>query len=184
MAHNIRLRFDGSFFLLLAVALLILPLRLSLAWCLAVAVHEAGHYAALRLLRVQVSGISFSSFGIRMETGYLSARTELVCAISGPIAGLSLLFLAKYIPYTAFCALLHSIFNFLPVYPTDGGRILRILLTALLKSEKIAFRAEKGIFLFVIVGSLLAALRFRLGFGVLIGIFLIFAQNILANRGN
>ena len=43
----------GVYFLLPAAALL-LPLRWVLAWVLAVAVHELGHYLALKLCRVPV----------------------------------------------------------------------------------------------------------------------------------
>lgn len=183
MAHKIRFSFDGGFFLMLSCALLILPLRWVIAWCLAVAVHEAGHYVALRLCRIQVEGISFSSCGIQIQTGYLPRRTELICAVSGPAAGFSLILLSKYIPYTAFCTFLHSVFNLFPIYPMDGGRAVRVLLSGILKTENAVCRAEKGICILFFVALLLLALIFRLGLGAIIGIFLIFAQNILANRG-
>lgn len=183
MAHKIRFRFDGGFFLMLSSALLIFPVRWIIAWCLAVAMHEVGHYVALRLFRIRVEGIFFSSCGIQMQTEYLPRRAELICAVSGPVAGLSLILFSKYMPYTAFCAFLHGVFNLLPIYPMDGGRVFRVLLTSILKKEGAVCEAEKGICILFFIAVLLLALIFRLGLGVIIGIFLIFAQNILANRG-
>lgn len=182
MGSKVRLYFDGVFFLMLACALLILPLRWVIAWCMAVAAHEAGHYASLRLFSVQVQSITFSPTGIRMQTGYLTPRAEFFCAVSGPLAGFSVLLLSKYIPYTAFCAFLHSAFNLLPVYPMDGGRVLRVILAGLLKNERIACTTEKWISLLLFCSLSAFAVKFHLGLGVILGNFLIFVQNILANR--
>ncbi len=183
MCSKTRLSFSGSFFLILSCALLLLPLRWIFAWCLAVAVHEMGHYIALRTFRIRVDSVSFSAHGIRMETGYLPAGVELLCAISGPAAGFCLLFLSKYLPYTAFCAFLHGVFNLLPIHPMDGGRVLRVLLMGLLKNENNVYRAERGICTVFFIGLLLFAVVFHLGIGAIVGILLFFAQNILANRG-
>ncbi len=183
MRTKTRLHFDGSFFLMLSCALLLLPLRWIFAWCLAVAVHETGHYFALRVFRVRINSVSFSAHAIRMNTGYITPRAELMCAISGPAAGFCLLFLSKYMPYTAFCAFLHGAFNLLPIHPMDGGRVLRVFLIGLIKDENNVHRAEKVICILFFASLLLFAVIYRLGIGVIAGILLIFAQNILANRG-
>ena len=168
---------------MLSCALLIIPLKWVIAWCLAVAVHEAGHFAALKLCRISVYSITFSFGSIRMQTGYLPPKAELICAFSGPLAGFSLLLFSKYIPYTAVCAFLHGAFNLLPVFPLDGGRILRVILSGLFNNTQTAYTAEKGVCVLFFVGLMMFASIFRLGLGVIVGIILIFAQNILANRG-
>jgi membrane-associated protease RseP (regulator of RpoE activity) len=55
--------------LLLALSLLILPLRWLLAVLLAGAVHELGHYVALRLCGVNVSNLRIGIGGARMTVG-------------------------------------------------------------------------------------------------------------------
>lgn len=113
--------------ILTAAFLLILPLRWCIAAVIAAAVHELGHYVAVRLCGVQVTGLHISITGARMEIGEITPKQEFICALAGPMAGLLLIPLSRWMPRTAVCALIHSVYNLLPVYPLDGGRILRAL---------------------------------------------------------
>ena len=120
-------RFDWCVLLLLALSLLILPLRWLLAVLLAGAVHELGHYVALRLCGVNVSNLRIGIGGARMTVGDMGRWQELLCALAGPMAGLSLILLARWLPRTAVCACIHSAYNLLPVYPLDGGRAVHCI---------------------------------------------------------
>ena len=120
-------RFDWCVFLLLALALLILPLRWLLAVLTAGAVHELGHYAALRLCGVNVSDLRIGLDGTRMSVGQMGRWQELFCALAGPLAGMGLVLLARWMPRTAVCACIQSAYNLLPVYPLDGGRAVRCI---------------------------------------------------------
>ena len=117
-------RFDWCVFLLLALALLILPLRWLLAVLLAGAVHELGHFIALRLCGINVSEFHIGMGGAQMSVGHMGRWQELFCALAGPFAGLCLLLLARWLPRTAVCACIQSAYNLLPVYPLDGGRAM------------------------------------------------------------
>lgn len=170
----------GVYFLLPAAALL-LPLRWVLAWVLAVAVHELGHYFALKLCRVPVFSLAVTASGVRMATGELRGREALLCAIAGPMAGFSLILLSRYLPCTAFCGWLQGMFNLVPVYPLDGGRALRAILQKFCR-EKNAVRIENGIAIVLTVIS--AAIGIRAGLGILpLGMLLfIFLQKFLAKN--
>lgn len=119
-----RFRIEGSVCVWAVICIFILPLRCLIAMILATAVHEFGHYILLRLMKVPVFQIRIGAGGMVMESGAMTSGEELLCALGGPAAGLILLFFARWLPMTALLAAAQSIFNLLPVYPLDGGRIL------------------------------------------------------------
>ena len=127
------LQIDGAVCLLGALALLILPLNWIAAAVIAAGVHEACHLTALKLCGCGCAGFSIGSGGAIIETEPVTPATEVICALAGPFGSLSLLFLARWIPRLALCAGVQGIFNLLPVFPLDGGRITRGFLRILIK---------------------------------------------------
>lgn len=127
-----NLRISGSFFILAALMLLVLPLKWLIAAALAAAVHEGAHYLALKLCRCHVLSLQVGTGGAVIKTDCISRGKELFCALAGPIGGLTLLLFAKWLPRTAICALVQSAYNLLPLFPLDGGRALRSISQMLL----------------------------------------------------
>lgn len=111
-----------------ALLLLVLPLNWLLAAVAAAFVHEMGHFIAISATGGKVRGIRIGLKGARMDTLLACPNQELLCAAAGPLASFALLMLAHVFPRLAICALIQGAFNLLPVYPFDGGRILRCLM--------------------------------------------------------
>ena len=177
-----KLAISPYVYIMLPAALLVLPIPWALGWCIAVFVHELGHYIALRLCRVPICLIEITPFGIRMHTGQMSGGETLLCALAGPLFGLLLLGLSSYMPYTALCAFLQSLFNLLPIYPMDGGRALRAILGIFRAGEGV-FNAVERILLFFTVWVLtLVIWRLQLGILPCACIGGIFSQKFLANH--
>ena len=133
---RLNFQIDSAACLLGALALLILPLNWLAAAVIAAGVHEACHLIALKLCGCRLAGFSVGSSGAIMETEPVPPASEVICALAGPAGSLTLLLLARWIPHIALCAAVQGIFNLLPVFPLDGGRIIRGLLQIWTKNGK------------------------------------------------
>ena len=125
---NIVISVEDHVYFIWAFLLLLLPLQWVLALVLAVLVHECFHLVALTVQGGRVLSVRIGSGGIQMETDYLSPGKELVCALAGPVGSAVLLLLASWFPRIAICGMIHCLYNLLPLFPLDGGRILHGIL--------------------------------------------------------
>lgn len=98
--------------------------------------HELSHMIMALILNVDIKEIMLLPFGATAKyDGKLNPIKELLISIAGPMA--SLLFANLYNNYTYFVInLLIFIFNMIPIYPLDGGRIVKIFLTFFLGEKK------------------------------------------------
>ena len=95
----------------------------------AMTVHELAHAAVLLLLGGRIESVRLSFAQVELRTGLLSDRTELWSTAAGP--GINLLcgwLFRRWMPAFAAVSLLLALFYLLPVWPLDGGRLLRTLL--------------------------------------------------------
>ena len=103
--------------------------RFCLSFLLCALVHELGHLAAMKLCGISVDRITLSAGGAVIRAGFHDYKQELWCAAAGPLSGaVFALALLRIYPKIAIVSLLLSLINLLPLYPLDGGRILRALL--------------------------------------------------------
>ena len=151
----------------ICLCLLLLPLKLLLSWFISVAIHELFHYTAIKLSGGQVGLIRVGINGVKMQTAPMNYRQELICAAAGPLGGILLfvLFLKK-LPMLAVFGLLHCVFNLVPLYPLDGGRILHSLVGILFKNldfDRTINVMDSALALVLFLFVLFAILRFALG---------------------
>lgn len=165
---------DSDFFLrlapetgiLAAAILLLVPLRWALAWITAALWHELFHCLALLLCGRRVYGISIGICGAQIYTDNLRDLETFVCALAGPVGGLTLLLFSAIFPRLALCGLLQSIFNLLPVYPLDGGRVLRGITAALLPEKwanRICVAVETAVFIITGLLGFVSCFIWKLG---------------------
>lgn len=148
--RDIPIRLHGSF-LLLGGALLAWELLrsgpgaalgsavLGLLLFGSVLLHELGHALAGRGFGIATRDITLYPFGgvARMQMGALRPLPELVVALAGPAVNLVLVVLGLLLdqaglPLARELALINlglGLFNLLPAYPMDGGRVLRAALS-------------------------------------------------------
>lgn len=110
-------------FLFGALLLLILPLKWLFSLIFAAAVHELFHYGAILLCGGRVRHLKVDMGGMLMEIAPMPPQRELLCALAGPAGSFLLASLIHRFPVLGLCALVQGMFNLLPVYPLDGGRV-------------------------------------------------------------
>jgi Zn-dependent protease/predicted transcriptional regulator len=165
---------------------------------LSVLAHEMTHSYRAKREGIEVREITLFIFGgvSQLARDPENPRKELIVAIGGPISSLILAFLfwilstvtsgtssftlfTGLMGYLAFINLSLAIFNLIPGFPLDGGRVLRAIYWqrtgSLRRATRIASNTGKWVGLGIILLGLLGILRGNLigGFWfVMIGIFL------------
>ena len=149
-----------------------------------VLLHELGHAMAAKYFNIDTNDITLYPFGgiARIETGLMSSKEELWIALAGPLTNIGLMALsAPLLYFNVFGSdiffllnLIMAVFNMLPAYPMDGGRVLRSILSLKLNKDRatmISIRVSQ-IFsiLFILAGISYGALSL-----FIIGIFLLIA---------
>lgn len=131
-----RTRISGAALIWLALLILILPVKWIAAAVVAAAFHEGCHILAIRICGGKIIDLKIGQRGTVMDIAYLTPWQELVCALAGPLGSGFLVILAGAFPRLAVCALFHGLYNLLPIYPMDGGRALRCIMTILFGEER------------------------------------------------
>ncbi len=111
-----------------------LPESQAVALLVPVGVHEAGHLLCMKLMGFKIHALSLGMTGLQIDyeqSGRPAA--EAVISAAGPTAGIGLWLLCSLAGAELMggVSLLLSLFNLLPIYPLDGGRICRTILCAL-----------------------------------------------------
>ena len=114
-----------------ALTVLILPLPWLASIFLAAFIHELCHLLCLRLFKINIIRIRIGMQGAAIETAPLSPIQELFCAAAGPAGSFLCLLFLRHFPMLALCGFLQGIYNLLPIYPLDGGRILNAIMELL-----------------------------------------------------
>jgi Zn-dependent protease len=180
MLRNFRLgtvlgfpiRVNVSFLLFLGVVLLwmggLAGVAVVLMTAASVLVHELGHALVARRLGVPVAGIELHFFGGAAQMTDLprTPGDEIAIAAAGPavsfaLAGLGhvlgLITGSQVLALFALVNLVLAVFNLLPAFPSDGGRILRALLArrrGLVPATDLAVKVSRVVCAALAVGGL------------------------------
>lgn len=150
--------------------------------------HEFGHYAVAKRYGYEVKNIVFSLYGLGIDSRTAYKRSEdIIISLAGPIVNLILVIVLMCLWWIiptlylftydfVICNIVVMIFNLVPIYPLDGGRILVDLLSIKFSREKILKIIRKVslvlgmIFIILFIISILMQINLNLLF---IGIFFI-----------
>ena len=161
----IKIRIHPLFFLL-GLALFFLGSGfVFVAYTIAVVMHEMGHSAAAARMGYALDDIRLMPYGAQVSGGAegMKPYEEILAALAGPAANLALAVVftalwwlapATYFFTETFVAanLVNALFNLIPVFPLDGGRVTLALLS-------LKFRRGRAV-KYMRVGGLIAACAF------------------------
>lgn len=142
---------------------------LTLLVLLSIAIHEIGHAVAAKYFGVKTHEIVLYPFGgVAHMAKELTGWKELIVAAAGPLVSVALALIIHLIPLAegvspslltlqktlrgvniALC-----LFNLIPAYPMDGGRILRAILELLQVKNATSIAASLGQAVSIIMGCL------------------------------
>lgn len=147
----------------------LLGLMMAVLLFVSILVHELAHSLTARKRDVKTTDITLMLFGglAKIEEISKDPKDELKIAASGPLTslvlGIILFLLGSYGPgfiledfrliilYTGQLNIFLAVFNLLPAFPTDGGRILRAFIaqrTSFRKATEIAAKVGKAFAIF------------------------------------
>ncbi len=188
---GIRLRVEGSAWILLALLILLLPLNWVLAAILAAAVHECSHLLMMHVLSVRVYEMRIGARGSVLEAESMTNFQELLCALAGPAGSFLMLALIRIHPRVALCGLVQGAYNLFPLLPLDGGRVLSSFLCIFLGDRKgcavmrwIQTAVSICLFCGMAAAGVILHLWILVMLGGILGVRLVFQEKALAKKGN
>lgn len=166
---KLKIKFHPLFVIFIVLLLFSNNILNVVSYILCVFLHELGHSIVAQSLGYKLNKISFMPFGASIsgkDNVFYSLKHEILVSIAGPIVNLILMIICLalfwlfpsfyyYLEPFYYANLITLIFNFLPVYPLDGGRVLYAILKKKFKQEK-AYKIVK------IVGLVISILLFIL----------------------
>jgi Zn-dependent protease len=94
----------------------------------AMVLHEMGHVAAARALRVKVHQIGINRKGLYIRRATGTSAQNLAITLAGPGMNLCLaLLFYRTFPHFALCNLIMGVINFLPIPASDGSRAIKLI---------------------------------------------------------
>lgn len=100
--------------------------------------HELGHILAISLLGGRIGSFAGGGQGLGLTVNGLSYRGEFIVALAGPFVSLLLAGVFALAGHGFFCYanLALGLMNLLPIFPLDGGRMLRAFLAERLPPDR------------------------------------------------
>lgn len=160
-------------------------------------IHELGHIVMGLILKLKPKSLNIMPFGFTVtfetyEYRRLLEIKKIIIALAGPIVNIIIAFVISFVNMNIDLKLLIiysniaiAMFNLIPFYPLDGGRILKSFIkinsTDLIKSDKIVNKISNVLLIFITIVSSFAIIYIK-NIAVLFIIIYLWILNVIENK--
>jgi len=141
----LRIRLNLNIFIFLIIFYFTKQIELYVTLIIFALIHELAHIVAGVLYGLKPKTLRITPFGIsiyfekyKKNGGSILERQKIIIALAGPVMNLCMAVIIMFLPSNLFIHIsqanliysnfLLAIFNLLPIYPLDGGRIVKSVL--------------------------------------------------------
>lgn len=183
--EQMSLKIDLKIFLFLFMFLLTSQLEMYILLMLFAIIHELGHLVAGLILKFKPEEIRLTPVGLQVQfkvsdDEYKTSRSKqlsikkAIIALAGPLINLIIVVATAAITYInlnlqniyifsliIYANLLIAIFNLIPIYPMDGGRVIKEILSIIFgkkKAYKITYIVSKTVLILLTAVASIAIL--------------------------
>ena len=133
---KIQISINIEIFLFIIIFIITKQIDIYAIFIISTLIHEINHALAGIAIGLKLRKFCIMPFGFNItfeETGSYKKNTmkKFIIAVSGPLANLCIMLLAIIFNLHSniiYANLIIAIFNLIPIYPLDGGRIVKLIL--------------------------------------------------------
>lgn len=141
---KIQISINIEIFLFIIIFILTKQIKIYAIFILFTLIHEITHAIAGIILGLKIKKIAIMPFGFKItfeesKTKEKIAIKKIIIALVGPLMNFTIMILAIILKLhinIIYANLIIAVFNLIPIYPLDGGRILKSILSIKLSPQK------------------------------------------------
>ena len=159
-----RIRINLQVFIFAIIFYLTKQIRIYTILMIFAFIHELGHLLAGILMGLKAKGIDIMPFGVSINFEDYSNKyiaKKIIIAMAGPLVNIIIVILGVYNNWEEeiiYSNILIGLFNLIPLYPLDGGRILKYIMQLATNSKEAEMMTYKLSNILIIILTLISSI--------------------------